>query len=40
MKIYASEIRVGMLIEYKDDLMASSKDSTCKTWKRWCVSHR
>ena len=32
MKINASEIRVGMLLEYKDDLWHRFKNSTCKTW--------
>ena len=29
MKIYASEIRVGMLVEYKDDLWQVLKNTTC-----------
>ena len=32
MKINAGEIRVGMLIEYKNDLWQVLKNSTCKTW--------
>ncbi len=32
MKINASEIRVGMLLEYKNDLWASIKNSTRQTW--------
>ncbi len=32
MKINAGEIRVGMLLEYKNDLWAGPKNSTCKTW--------
>ena len=32
MKINAGEIRVGMLLEYKNDLWQVLKNSTCKTW--------
>ena len=59
MKINATEIRVGMILEYKDDLWevlktnhvkpgkggafaqvemkSLLKNTTCKTWKRWCI---
>ena len=36
MKLYASEIRVGMLIEYKNDLWQVFKNTACETWQRWC----
>ena len=34
MKINASEIRVGMLLEYKDDLWQVLKTQICKTLKK------
>ena len=36
MKINASEIRVGMLLEYKDDLWQVLKTQHVKPGKRWC----
>jgi len=32
MKINAGEIRVGMLLEYKNDLWQVLKTQPCKTW--------
>ena len=32
MKINATEIRVGMILEHKDDLWEVLKNTTCKTW--------
>ena len=37
MKINAGEIRVGMLLEYKNDLWQVLKTQHVKTWKRWCI---
>ena len=37
MKINASEIRVGMLLEYKGDLWQVLKTQHVEAWKRWSV---
>ena len=37
MKINAGEIRVGMLLEYKNDLWIVLKTQHVKPGKRWCI---